>query len=403
MDHFQYIILGAGPSGLAFAHTLKSLNATSFLVIEREAEAGGLCRSVDVDGAPLDIGGGHMLDVKRKDVLNLLFQFMPRSEWEEYGRISTIKIHNKEIDYPLEANLWQLEIEDQIAFLESIARAGCVRGEAMPEAFKDWVTWKLGECIAKEYLLPYNRKLWSIDLNELGTYWLTKLPDVSFREVLRSCLERRPYGILPAHERFLYPKGHGYGEVWKRMGQELGDQLVTNTRVTNIDINRKIINNRYKADVIITTIPWTIWQQIADLPVDILSMISKLQSVSIDVDYYPESLATKAHWVYVPDEKISYHRILCRNNFCQMSKGYWTETNSRRSMSPGVWRYRNEYAYPLNTRDKPSAIARVLDWAAQHSIVGLGRWGTWEYVNSDVAVDQAIASAQKLTKGWSSE
>jgi protoporphyrinogen oxidase len=206
MEHFRYIILGAGPSGLAFAHTLKSLNVTSFLIIEREAEAGGLCRSVDVDGSPLDIGGGHMLDIKKRDVLNLLFQFMPRSEWEEYARISTIKIRNKEIDFPLEANLWQLPIEDQINFLESIAQAGCVSGEAKPEAFEDWLTWKFGVCIAKEYLLPYNRKLWSIDLNELGTYWLAKLPDVSFREVLRSCLERRPYGLLPAHANFLYPK-----------------------------------------------------------------------------------------------------------------------------------------------------------------------------------------------------
>jgi protoporphyrinogen oxidase len=399
VEHLRYMILGAGPSGLAFAHTLKSLNETSFLVIEGEAEAGGLCRSVDVDGSPLDIGGGHMLDIKKRDVLDFLFRFMPRPEWEEYARISTIKIRNREIDFPLEANLWQLSIEDQITFLESIAQAGCVSGEAKPEAFEDWLTWKFGNCIAKEYLLPYNRKLWSIDLNELGTYWLAKLPDVSFREVLRSCLERRPYGLLPAHASFLYPKRHGYGEVWKRMGEVLGDQLLTNTPVTNIDIPRKIINNRYRADRIITTIPWTIWPEIADLPGDVQSLIRELQYTSIDVDYYPESLTTKAHWVYVPDEKLSYHRILCRNNFCQKSKGYWTETNSRRSTSAGVWQYRNEYAYPLNTRDKPLAIARVLDWAGLRSIIGLGRWGKWEYLNSDVAVYQAIAAAQELTKG----
>ena len=59
MKSFRYIILGAGPSGLAFAHTLRDCGETSFLVIEKEAVAGGLCRSEQVDGAPLDVGGGH--------------------------------------------------------------------------------------------------------------------------------------------------------------------------------------------------------------------------------------------------------------------------------------------------------------------------------------------------------
>ncbi len=399
MERLRFIIIGAGPSGLAFAHTLKSRGENSFLVLEKESEAGGLCRSTDVDGSPLDIGGGHILDVKKKDVLDLLFQFMPRSEWQEYSRISKIRIRNREIDYPLEANLWQLPTEDQINFLESIAQAGCVCGEAMPEAFEAWITWKLGKCIAEEYMLPYNRKIWSIDLNELGIYWLSKLPDVSFREVLRSCLEGCPHGLLPAHEKFLYPKRYGYGEVWKRMGRALGDRLMTNTPVTSIDLRGRIINGRYEAETIITTIPWTIWPQVADIPADIRTAIDKLHYTAIDVDYHRESLATKAHWVYEPDEKLAYHRILCRPNFCLGSIGYWTETNSRRSGNDSDWHYRNEYAYPLNTHDKPEAMAIILNWAKQHSIIGLGRWGTWEYMNSDVAVYHAIAEAKKLTEG----
>ncbi len=399
MERFRFIILGAGPAGLTFAHTLKSRGENSFLVLEKESEAGGLCRSTDVDGSPLDIGGGHILDVKRKEVLDLLFQFMPRSEWQEYSRISKIRIRNREIDYPLEANLWQLPTDDQIHFLESIAQAGCVRGEAKPEAFEDWITWKLGKCIAEEYLLPYNRKIWSMNLNELGTYWLSKLPDVSFRDVLRSCLTGRPYGLLPAHEKFLYPKSHGYGEVWKRMGQALDDRLVTNTPATSVDLHKRIINGRYGAETIVTTIPWTIWPQVAELPVDIRDAIGKLRYTSIDVDYHRESLATEAHWVYEPDEKFAHHRILCRPNFCPGSIGYWTETNSRRAGTGSDWRYSNEHAYPLNTHDKPEAITTVLNWAKRQSIIGLGRWGMWEYMNSDVAVSHAIAVAKKLTEG----
>ena len=62
----KYLILGAGPSGLTLANRLKQMGETSFFVLEKEKEAGGLCRSTQVDGSPFDIGGGHFLDVTSK-------------------------------------------------------------------------------------------------------------------------------------------------------------------------------------------------------------------------------------------------------------------------------------------------------------------------------------------------
>ncbi len=65
MEKVKYLILGAGPAGLTFANMLKRKGEESFLILEKEKEAGGLCRSAEVDGSPLDIGGGHFLDVRR--------------------------------------------------------------------------------------------------------------------------------------------------------------------------------------------------------------------------------------------------------------------------------------------------------------------------------------------------
>lgn len=56
----KYLILGGGPAGLTFANRLKQKGETSFLVLEHEEIAGGLCRSVEVDGSPFDIGGGDI-------------------------------------------------------------------------------------------------------------------------------------------------------------------------------------------------------------------------------------------------------------------------------------------------------------------------------------------------------
>jgi protoporphyrinogen oxidase len=399
MKQINYLILGAGPSGLTLAHSLikNGVSREHILVLEANAEAGGLCRSQEVDGAPLDIGGGHFLDVRKKNVLDFIFQFMPADEWDSYQRVAKILLRGQEIDHPLEGNLWQFEKADQVEYLESIARTGSVAGDPMPESFEDWVRWKLGERIAEEYMLPYNRKIWSMDLESLGTYWLYKLPDVSFRDTLRSCLEGKPFGALPAHGTFLYPKRHGYGEVWKRMGVALGDRLITDCPVTSIDLESRIVNGQYQADTIISTIPWTLWPKIANVPDDITAKISQLVHIPIDVDYHAENIPTDAHWTYEPREEVAHHRILVRHNFCPGSSGYWTETNAVRNGPAQGYRHRNEFAYPVNTQGKPEAVAAILAWASDKGIIGAGRWGTWEHMNSDIAVAEALTLAEKLT------
>ncbi len=398
LEHIRFCILGAGPTGLSFARELNRNGIDSFVVLETENEAGGLCRSKIVDGSPLDIGGGHFLDVKRKNVLNFLFELMPESEWNRFERIARIRIRNQEIDHPLEANLWQLHVSDQVDFLESIAKSGCVNGVPEPERFNDWITWKLGDRIAKEYMIPYNDKLFSMPVQEIGTYWLYKLPSVSFRETLQSCLDKKSSGSLPAHGNFYYPKQHGYGEVWRRMGCELGERLRLGCPVASIDTDRQIVNGRIKADVIVNTIPWRLWFEMDALPQSLHIAARDLQYASIDIDYHAHQLDSPAHWVYEPSYEVPYHRLLLRHNFISGSKGHWTETNTKRSGNASGFRHRNTFAYPVNTVGKPVSLDRILSWAQSKNIVPLGRWGLWEHMNSDVAVERAIEAARNVAR-----
>lgn len=399
MIEVRYCILGAGPSGLTFANRLWQAGETSFVLLEQEAEAGGLCRSAEVDGAPLDIGGGHFLDVRRRRVLDFLFGFMPREEWVEHQRVATIQFGGREIDHPFEANLWQLPEAAQAEFLASIARAGCVTGAPEPQEFAAWVRWKLGDRIADDYMLPYNRKMWCLPLDRLGTYWLHKLPNVSYAETLESCRRRAATGTLPAHGTFLYPRSHGYGEVWRRMAAALGGRFVGGCPVTRIDPDARVVNGTYRYERLVSTIPWTIWRDAGALPAEIERAVGELVHTSIDIDYVPEDRPTRAHWSYEPDERVTPHRRLLRHNFCAGARGHWTETNAVRNGPAAHFRHRNEYAYPVNTRGKPAAMAAIAAWAGARGITPLGRWGRWEHMNSDVAVDQALTAAEEARRG----
>ena len=118
MEKVKYLILGAGPAGLTVANRLLDKGITSFCVLEKEDEAGGLCRSEMVDGSPLDIGGGHILDVRRPQVTEFLFRFMPEEEWNIFERNSDIAIDDmKKIGYPYEANIWQFSTDEQLSLI----------------------------------------------------------------------------------------------------------------------------------------------------------------------------------------------------------------------------------------------------------------------------------------------
>ncbi len=397
----KYLILGGGPSGLTFANKLIDRGEDDFLLLERGSVAGGLCRSVDVDGSPFDIGGGHFLDVKDPDVTGFVFRFLPEDEWDRYERDSRIDLYGDIIGSPIEANIWQLPEDRQKRYLDAIEAAGCNTGKEKPERFTDWIEWKLGSAIAKDYMLPYNRKMFGEDLDRLGTYWLEKLPNVSYEETKLSCRDHRPYGTQPGHANFFYPKKYGYGEVFCRMAGRLGDRIVYNEKVTCIDYESRTVNGKYSAEKIIVTIPWKSADEHIGLPDKLKGYIDDLRYSSIVTRYYPETLDTKAHWIYYPDPEKPYHRILVRHNFCPGSKGYWTETNLSRFDREGAdiaaaTYFINDYAYPLNTTGKQEKMEELLTYTSSRGIYGLGRWGQWQHFNSDVVIKLAMKLADDI-------
>lgn len=395
----KYLIIGAGPSGLTFANRLLDRGIDDFCVLEKENEAGGLCRSATVDGCPLDIGGGHFIDVRRPKVNEFLFRFMGEDEMNRFDRITKISVSGVRIDYPFEANIWQLPIEDEIRHLKSIAAAGANTGEEMPESFRDWIIWKLGKSVAEDYLIPYNEKIFSVDLNTLGTYWMNKLPDVSFEDTLRSCLMKQPYGTLPGHASFYYPKKYGSGELWLRMAERIKDHIEYGVVIRDIDLAEKsACGGRYKGDVIINTAPWTCFESIKGASDGFIECVSKLKHSSIVVKYLPDTEDKEVNWEYIPSKDIDMHRILYRNTFASGSKGSWAEINTKRyKAQDGDIAFISDYAYPLNTVDKPESIKAVLDEAASFGVYGLGRWGEWEHYNSDLVVELAMGLADRLS------
>ena len=173
--------------------------------------------------------------------------------------------------------------------------------------------------------------------------------------------------------------------------------------VKGIDFTTKTVTTsdgiRYQAESIITTIPWMEFDEITGMPDKLKASIGELKFSSIQTEYIADNLDTPCHWIYYPDPKLSYHRILVRHNFCHGSRGYWTETNSERigmEEPNDNFKYMNQYAYPLNTIRKPEIMKDLLNWSKTKGVIGLGRWGEHQHYNSDVTVDLAMKLSEEL-------
>ena len=58
-----------------------------------------------------------------------------------------------------------------------------------------------------------------------------------------------------------------------------------------------------------------------------------------------------------------------------------------------------DYGYPVYTHERQAIVARIRAWLEPLGIHTIGRFGAWEYVNSDACIQQGMALAKRLTPG----
>ncbi|MCL2023666.1 MAG: NAD(P)-binding protein [Oscillospiraceae bacterium] len=378
----RYIIIGAGPAGLAFAVNLLRKGEKSFIILERESQAGGLCRSAVAGGYPMDIGGGHLLEANNTRACKFIFSFLPENQWKFYIRQNGIFFRGQLIGFPFEAHLHQLPEKMRDEYMDSWQKAGAKHGEPCPESFVQWVKWQLGERIAQDYLLAYNQKLWGKLLPELGVDWLHKLPPKRTDKAQN----------FAAHNTFYYPTQHGFGEAFLRMAKILEGHIVYDCAVEKIS-GDNVVNGHYKGAKIINTAPWhTIC---ADFPEDIQKLIGELKYTGVSVEYHHQRIDTDTQAIYYPEEDIPYHRAVLRYNYNRHWPGYWTESAVSKSQAA----YHHRFAYPAQTMGRQEVLDRLFAWARGRSIEPLGRWGQWAYINTDQAICRGLELAENFTKG----
>ena len=393
-------IIGGGITGISIARMLQK-RGVEFRILEKELEPGGLCRSIKYRGHNLDIGGGHFLYSKHKEFYDFIFEHIPENNFNKYDRISKINLGGNIIDYPIEININQLPFDIFFEYLDSIFTSGNRMGISAPQKYVDWIKWKLGEKIADNYMIPYNQKVWGKYFNEMDTKWLHKIPNIELKDIVKNLLNPTLRKDFYPHYYYYYPKEGGFQVIFDSILKKVESHLITNYSITSIEnINNKwLINKEIESDIVINTAPWESFNGILTDDVFVQS-VETLKHNSIMVSLYNGDYTNNYHWLYDPDLNKTQHRSFFIKNFSPLSKkgGMSDETNIERFNNDEkyIYSHLNKFAYPVPVSGE--RIKDILDFYDAKKFYGLGRWGQWQYFNSDACIIECIKLMDRINK-----
>ena len=208
MKHVEFLVIGAGPSGLSLAYHLQG----DTLVLEKEDQVGGLCRSIHHDGGVFDIGG-HSFHTPYPEVYELVHNLLDGNLCVQQ-RDAKVYTNGALIPYPFQKFFDRVPDPDVVRECEEGLNQR--NDTAKAQNFEEYIICKFGPGIAKHFMLPYNRKLWARDLRRMSSEWTSERvanPKGTHEKFAIEGGQRKP---LQADTEVAYPSKGGYDEIYKR-------------------------------------------------------------------------------------------------------------------------------------------------------------------------------------------
>jgi UDP-galactopyranose mutase len=464
-------IIGAGPTGLSAGyHTPDSF------VLEANNQVGGWCRSIEENGFTFDYAG-HIMFSNEPYVHEMYERLLGDNvHWQD----REAWIHSKGVytRYPFQGGLYGLppdvikecivgaiesrygslkparpaggnghgkalggdggcrpgDVKDCCGdgVLESTARlvpAPAVKGSGDgPESyahFEDFIYRVWGAGIARHFAIPYNRKLWAVDLKQMETSWLggrVPLPDLE--EMIEGALKPVPKPMGP-NARFGYPLKGGFQALMNGFLPYLHGRVRLNSKVTSVSARRHSVTlsdgRTLEYGHLISTMPLPLLVRCLgeEAPAPIRRAAEELRYVSVrcvNLGVGRPGL-TEKHWIYYPEDTV-FHRVFVQGNAsphcnppggfgltCEISyadgKPLPADGNALierciedcirvglfRADDP-VWAANQvdmPHAYVIYDHARARNVKLIREWLEERDIILAGRYSEWEYYNSDHA------------------
>ncbi|EPR44225.1 amine oxidase, flavin-containing [Desulfovibrio sp. X2] len=432
-----YLILGAGPTGLAAANRLRELGEDSFLVLERHGHAGGLAASfTDGAGFTWDIGG-HVV-FSHYAYFDSLLDSLLGEDVLRHQRISSVRIAGGWVPYPFQNNIRHLPPELRWECVRELLPGRRPEGE--PENFLQWCETVFGKGISRLFMAPYNFKVWATPPALMGYRWIgERVSVVSLEQVLRTIVLGEDDVAWGPNNTFGFPLRGGTGEIFRRLAARIADRVVYDAEAAAVDPVRKEVRTAdgrvFAYEHLLSTMPLDLLagSLMSGAPDAVREAAKSLAHNSVHVAGVgvADTREDPTCWMYFPEDDCPFYRVTNFHNYSPNNvaepgrqRGLMAETSSSphkpvdktavlehtlRGLEnttlthPGTevvsaWQHDVEYGYPVPTLGRDKALGIVQPWLEERSVFSRGRFGGWKYevANMDHSVMQGVEWAERM-------
>ena len=310
MKKVEYLIVGAGISGLTFANYL---NNDDYLLIEKENEVGGYCRTIKRNGFVWDYAG-HFFHFKTDEFKDKFINKMDKNDIIYNNKCTKILYKKSLIDFPFQMNIHQLEKEEFIDCLYDLFNK---EEKDKYDNFLDMLYGKFGKSITEKFLKPYNEKLYAIDLTNLDVDAMGRFFPYADKEAIIKNMKEKY--VQSYNNTFLYPK-NGAGSFIKILYDSLDkEKVMLNTSLISINTDKHIAKLSNDEEIeyryLINTMPLNNFLKIMGDYKKIIDEMSYNKVLVFNLGFDKESpMCKQEHWIYIPSKDTNYYRIGFYNN-----------------------------------------------------------------------------------------
>lgn len=435
MRRSQDLIIGGGLAGMTAAYTFQQAGEDHWQLYEREDRLGGLARSVNRDGYLFDFGP-HILftidpemEALIRDLLGENFHAQVREAFIYHHRF---RLYTR---FPFQAHLHGLPAPIVRDCLVGLVRAiqRQERGEFQPRDYEEWMRGFFGDGIAEHLMIPYARKIWTVEPRTMDFSWIgRRVPTPDYERIISGALSDE-VGQVGATAAFWYPRQGGIEPLPRALGARLRNVHLGRT-LERIEVagRRAVFADGEVVSFarMVLSLPLPLLPRLCDaMPPEVERACAALRYqgiyvVNLGIDR--ERISDK-HWVYFYEDPFPFHRLSFPANFSpgtvppgrssistevafSRQRPLERETAVERTIAalekaeilvPGdrielVHTEEILPAYVIYDLDHARHVGIIHAWLEENGIWPVGRFGEWQYFNMDHSMRSGRTAAERI-------
>lgn len=301
----KYLIIGAGISGLTFASYCKD----NYLIIEKESEVGGYCKTHYTKDYIWDYAG-HFFHFKTDEFKKKFIDILDKNDFVTQDKKTFIYFDDKLIDFPFQTHIHELSKDKFIDCLYDLFNK---EEKEDYDNFLDMLYGKFGKSITEMFLKPYNEKLYAVDLTKLDKDAMGRFfPYADVKAIINNMKKNE---VNSYNNTFMYPKKGAQVIIDVLMKDIDKSKILLNSKIESVNLDEKKVKLAEGTEIyyeyLINSMPFDKFLNLTNNSeyIDFSDKLTYNKVLVFNLGFNKKSKFNDHHWLYFPDKNINFYRV----------------------------------------------------------------------------------------------